>query len=62
VSALPCPDDYEKTVAVTSGIMSLSSLKMNAQYNATPGRNDCCVGPKRSEKEKERRGKMWVHL
>ena len=31
---LTCPDDYEKSIALASDIISLSSLKMNARYNA----------------------------
>ena len=60
-AGLPCHDDCEISVAVTSEILSLSSLKMNAQYNAITGRDYCCVGPKRAEKEREIRRKMGVH-
>jgi hypothetical protein len=33
---------------------------MNTQCNTRTGRDYCCVGPKRTEKKKERR-KMWMH-
>jgi hypothetical protein len=53
VAGLPCPDDYEKSAVVTTDTLSLLSLKMNAQYDARTGRNYCCVGPNRSEMERE---------
>lgn len=46
-----------RLIAVTSDILSLSSLKTNAEYSA---RHYCCVGPRRTEKEKGGR-KVWVH-
>jgi hypothetical protein len=52
-AGLPCHDEYEKSVAVTSDILC-SSLKMNAQYNARTGRDYSYVGPKRTEKEKKK--------
>jgi hypothetical protein len=57
VAGLPCPDDYEKTAVVTSDILSLSSLKKNAQYNLRTGRDYCYVGPKGTEKYKKRKKK-----
>jgi hypothetical protein len=57
----PLADNYEKSVAVTSDILCLSSMKINTQCNARTGRDYCCVGPKRTEKRKKRRRKMWVH-
>jgi hypothetical protein len=42
---------------MTSDILSLSSLKMNAQYN---GRDYCCVGPKKPEKEKRRETRLHL--
>jgi hypothetical protein len=44
--ASPIRDDYEKSLAVTPYILSLSSIKMNAYHNARPGRVYCCLGPK----------------
>jgi hypothetical protein len=31
---------------------------MNALYDARTGIHNCCVGPKTTEKEKKKRGKM----
>lgn len=52
-AGLAFPDDYEKSAAVTSDILSLSSPKMNAHYSGRTGRDFAAVGPKRPEKEKE---------
>jgi hypothetical protein len=49
-----CPDDYEKSVAMTPDMLGFSSLKMNAPYSARSGRDYCCVGSKGTEKENKR--------
>jgi len=50
---LAFPDDYEKSAAVTSDIVFLSSLKLNAHYSGRTGWDSAAVDPKRPEKEKE---------
>jgi hypothetical protein len=51
------PDDYEESVAVTSDILSILSLKISAQYYGGTGRDCCCVGPMRTQREKENKKK-----
>jgi hypothetical protein len=58
---IPFHDDYEKSVAVTSDRLSLPSLELNARYNARTRRGYCCVGLKRTKKEKERGRERWMH-
>jgi hypothetical protein len=54
VDGLSCPEDYEKSVTVTSHLLSLTFLEVIAQYNARTGRDICPVGPKRAVKEKNK--------
>jgi hypothetical protein len=55
----PCPDDYVKFVAVTSDVLSLSSLKVHAEHNARTGRDYCCV---RLKGTWGGGGGMWAHF
>jgi hypothetical protein len=54
------PSDYEKSAAVTSDILPLSSLQMNAHYGGRTGRDYCCVGPETCKRKRKKKRRMWV--